>query len=131
MLVIRTAEEMARALDSPIHPELKQPLAAHWERLSEYEGYDLSELAEFAIVEPGDTLQDLSEVIEVQLGEGGVAPAFSLTPEIVEQHESWTELVFIYSDDGFGLVLFIPTAFVTDPLISELAKRHLNKLAAH
>lgn len=130
MLVIRTAGEMARSLDSPLDPELKQLLAAHQERLSEYEGYDLSELAEFVIVEPGDTLQDLSGIAELDLGEGGVEPTFSLGPEAVEQHEAWTEIVFIYSDDGFGLVLFIPTTSDIDPLILELAKRHLNELAA-
>lgn len=131
MIVIRTAEDMARALDSPIHPKLRQLLAGHWERLSQYEGYDLSELAEFAIIEPRDTLQDLSRIVEIELGEGGVAPAFSLGPEAVEQHEAWTEIVFIYSDDGFGLVLLIPTASDTDPLILELAARHLAEFAAN
>lgn len=131
MIVIRTAEEMARALDSPLDPELKQLLAANWERLSEYEGYDLCELAEFAIVQSGDTLQDLSRIVEIELGEGGAAPVFFSGPEAVEQHESYIELVFVLSDFGEGIVLLIPTASAIDPLILQLAKRNLSEFAAN
>ena len=52
MIVIRTAEEMARALDSPLEPTLKDRLQAHWDRLSEWDDYELSELAVFLIAQP-------------------------------------------------------------------------------
>jgi hypothetical protein len=58
MFVIRTAEEMARALDSPLDPELKRILAEHWARLADYD-LPLSDLAQFVIAQPGDTLGDL------------------------------------------------------------------------
>jgi hypothetical protein len=37
-----------------------------------------------------------------------------LPPEIHDEHEGWHELVFILSDDGFGLVLFIAKHPATD-----------------
>lgn len=132
MLLIRTAEELARALDSPLQHALKEVLAAHRERLSECEGYDLSELAEFAIVEPGDTLQDLASIIEVEVGEGGAAAAqFSRIPEYVEQHATVIELVFILSDTGFGLVLLISSADTIDPAIRALAMSYIGEPAAN
>jgi len=53
MIVIRTAEDMARALDSPPDAELHALLQAHEARLAEW---DLQDLAVFVIVQPGDTL---------------------------------------------------------------------------
>ena len=102
MIVIRTAEEMARALDSPLNPTLKQRLQSHWERLSEWEDYELSELAVFLIAQKGDTLENA----EAAFGEPLIRDSkFCFLPEVVEQHGGWYEVTFILSDDGFGLVL--------------------------
>ena len=104
MIVIRTAEEMARALDSPLEPTLKQRLQGHWERLSEWEGYELSELAVFLIAQPGDSL----EQVEIAFGQPLVRDSqFCFLPEIVEQHGGWIEVTFILSDSGFGLILLV------------------------
>ncbi|KRA82551.1 hypothetical protein [Altererythrobacter sp. Root672] len=116
MIVIRTAEEMDRALDSPLDPHLHQLLNGHLDRLSEYDDYELLELALFIVLQPSDTLTDLQNASPVRLvqGAGGKA-AFATLPELVRQHSDWIELVFILSDDGFGLVLFLPKGIDLDP----------------
>jgi hypothetical protein len=77
MIIIRTAEEMARALDSPLHPEMKQLLQNHWAHLSEYEGYSLEELALFIITEPTDTLADIEAACSRRLVQVGVGQQLS------------------------------------------------------
>ena len=111
MIVIRTAEEMARALDSPLDTELKPCLQDHWDRLSEWQDYELSELAVFLIVQAGDTLEQAEAIIGQTLVQDG---SFSLLPELVARRGGWIEATFILSDDGFGLVLLIEIADNTD-----------------
>lgn len=59
--------------------------------LSEYDD-DLGELAHFYVVETAEELRSLNlpEIIEVR-----------------EDHKHWTELVYVLSDDGFGLEVFV------------------------
>lgn len=116
MIVIRTAEDMARALDSPLDPELKVLLQSHWGRLSEYDGYALDDLALFIIIQPNDTLTAIDEVAPRPIIGGGAA--FAILPEIICEHARWIELVFILSDDGFGLVLLVPKDVVVDPILA-------------
>lgn len=111
MIVIRTAEEMVRALDSPLEPTLKQRLRDHWQRLSVWGDYELSELAVFLIVQSGDTL----EQAETAFGQPLVLDSrFCLLPELVEQHSGCIEVTFILSDDGFGLILLVQADHYAD-----------------
>ena len=104
VIVIRTAEEMAHALASPLEHTLKQRLHGHWERLSEWEDYELSELAVFLIAQPGDTL----EQAQATFGQPLVRDSkFCFLPELAEQQGGWIEITFILSDDGFGLILLV------------------------
>ena len=111
MIVIRTAEEMARALGSPLDPQLKHCLQTHWDRLSEWHDYELSELAVFLIVETGDTL----EQAEAAFGRPLVIDStFAILPELIDRRGGWIEVTFILSDDGFGLVLLIKVGPAAD-----------------
>ena len=63
-------------------------LTEHRARLEEYrDTYDLEDLARFVILEPGETIKTL------------------VPPEYVTEHRGFTESVYIYSDDGYGLVV--------------------------
>lgn len=105
MIVIRTAEEMARALDSPLPPAVRQRLQQHRQRLAEYDGYELSELANFIITQPANTLSELNAASPAAIFAG--TAGFIIEPECIERLPGWYELTFILSDDGFGLVVFI------------------------
>ena len=111
MITIRTADEMARALDSPLDPNLKQRLQVHWDRLSEWEDYELSELAVFLIAQPGDTLEQAETAFGQQLVRDS---KFCFLPELIDQHGGWFEVTFILSDDGFGLILLVQVDPNTD-----------------
>jgi hypothetical protein len=97
MILIRTAEAMTLAIETSPDPELRSLLTQHAERL---EGYSFEEVAEFMIVQPGDTLD------ERLVAEG----RFAFPVEIIAEHTNWFEVVWIMSDDGYGLVLLIEKA---------------------
>ncbi|MFN3456423.1 MAG: hypothetical protein ACK4Z8_02460 [Novosphingobium sp.] len=100
MLTITNSAEMARVLSTMTDTTLKRILTDRVEQLAEYDGYDLSELAHFLIVQPGDTL----DTIEAALG---FSPITSHC-EAVTNRGGWFEAVFVLSDDGFGWVLLVP-----------------------
>lgn len=112
MHLIRTAEDMARALDSPLDPELKAVLRAHTDRLEPYG--PLADLAHFLIAEPGDVLAEINIHCGFELVGGGAA-VFATSPELVTMHRGWFEAVFVLSDDGFGLVLLAQRGDGIDP----------------
>ena len=105
MQIIRTAEDFARLLATHADPDLRSLLKAQADRLTAYVDYDLSELAMFAIVEPGDDLNSIDSAIGWSLLDGDT---FSRPVEIITQVRGWYEVTFILSDDGFGLVLYVP-----------------------
>ncbi|QDK34015.1 hypothetical protein [Sphingomonas sp. IC081] len=112
MIVIRTYAALSDVSAVLEGNEVHALLEAHRERLAEYADFDLTDLAMFAIVMPGDT----SEEIEEHLGRSLIdsTGTFINPPEIIQRHTDWFELAFILSDDGFGLVLFVPIDSATD-----------------
>lgn len=72
--------------------ELQSLLAERVQALSEYDDYELGELAHFYVIETVDELKSLN-----------LPPVY----EIREDHKDWTELVYVISDDGFGLEVFV------------------------
>lgn len=105
MILIRTAKAMARALDSPLPSAVRQRLQLHQERLAQYDGYGLGELAHFVITQRTDTLKELNAASPAALF--AETAGFILEPECIEKLPGWFELTFILSDDGFGLVLLM------------------------
>ncbi|QIG53762.1 hypothetical protein G6N82_05980 [Altererythrobacter sp. BO-6] len=116
MLIIRTAEELARTLASPLECTLRERLEAQRAYLADYlHDYALEELALFVIVQPGDHLEDLNATSSVRLVRDGGTFAFEV--ETANRYDDWLELLFVISDDGFGVVLFVPLTGDIDPAI--------------
>lgn len=117
MKIITTDDQLQAFLADPPDPELAALVAAHAERLADFE---LEEIAIFAVCQPGDHVEQLEAALRrpIQDPDGN----FTFPPEIHDEHEGWHELVFILSDDGFGLVLFVAKNPATDPrLLKALA----------
>lgn len=123
MHYIRTAEAMARVLDTPLDPELRAILLDHRERLAAYEGFRFEELAEFLIVERGDPLADSEDTYGRRLVEHDM---FVMPVELAFRHKAWIEVIFILSDDGFGLVLLVEIGSHTDPSLLSACERALH-----
>lgn len=129
MLSIRNSADMDRALVSLLDPALRRLLTLRRDQLAD-DGLDLDEIVHIIVVRPGDTLAEVEAeagaAIATNLVDGKRLgdPEFEPLFEYVTRNDGWLEAVMILSDDGFGLVLFVPDTIDVDPAISLLLRRH-------
>ena len=130
MISIRDSQTMEFALSCPLDPLLKQLLLKRLDMLSEFSDFDLSELAHFVIVEPGDTLATIEAELSfspfVNFVDGARYPDPAFTPswEWLIDHGKWFELVFALSDSGFGINLLVPNRPDVNPMLLALLKAY-------
>ena len=108
---VRAWASLSRALRTPIDLRLKRLLIERRDQLGVDQ--DLSTIARFVIVQPGDSLAALESelgfsvflnpVDESQFGE----PEFSPGWEWIADHGHSFEMVFIFDDSGFAHVVFV------------------------
>jgi hypothetical protein len=89
MEILKDGAAVEQYLNTTPDPELRGLLAERVQALSDYE---LSEIVHFYVVETAD------ELVSLNLPD---------LYEIREDHEQWTELVYVLSDDGFGLQVYV------------------------
>ena len=106
MQILRDEASIAQLKDPDLRALIQQRTEA---LLHEFDDMALHELVTFVVVEPGDSLQDL----EGQLG--CTALGFAPSPELIEEHPGYFEMVFVISDDGYGIEVFIPKDSGIDP----------------
>jgi hypothetical protein len=115
MLTIYDSADMAKTLAGPIDPDLQKILLGRMDLLAEYLiDFDLSELANIIVVEPGDKI----EAIEAELGISPFANivdnirypdrAFEPSWEFCIDRGIFLDVVFALSDGGPGIVLLVP-----------------------
>ena len=109
MHVIRDPSALAHLRDS----EVRGLIDRRVQEIAEYVETDFSELVFFVVVEPGDAL----DAVDVGLGlslmsnrfddtaYGG--PDFTPSWDVLEEHAGCYELVFVLSDDGSGVTVFV------------------------
>ncbi len=132
MISIRNSADMERALGNVLDPALRLLLTQRRDQLAENTDFDLAELAHIIVACPGDTLAAVEAEAGVPIGRNVVdgsrlgEPDFTPSFEYVEQHPGgWFEAAMILSDDGFGIVLFVPDRIDVDPMLSLLMRRAL------
>lgn len=126
MRVIRQASDIA-TVESP---EIRGLIAARIAALSEEEPYDADTHGRFVVWEEGDSVGDLSQVLSfsalsnrftgVNFGEPGFTPSF----ELVEEHVSCFEMVFVLGDDGYGVIVFIPKSENADTTLLAMCRQY-------
>lgn len=126
MLIIKDQPGLKRALALPINDDLKRLL---WKRVCQLGSFGF-DLAHFIVVQPGDSLEAVSEALGFSplrnFVDGAVWPDPDFTPswETIEAHPSVYEAVFILSDDGFGHVLLIENGEGQDPQLMKLCAQY-------
>ncbi len=83
-------------------------------RIDSLNDLDAGELCNILVVDGSDTLESLSEQLTfnilcnrltgIRFDQEGFTPSF----EFIEEFPSCFEMVFVLSDDGFGVELFVP-----------------------
>jgi hypothetical protein len=129
MITLRTATAVKSTLDLLADNQLRSLLTERAEQLTTaWEGIDLSDLTHFLIIQPGDTAEDAEHELGWSLlvnpvdGARFGQPDFTPSWEWIEDHGGWFEAVFIISDDGFGVSLFIQDHPETDPALLALCR---------
>ena len=84
--------------------------------LSDFDDCNLAELVTFIVVEPGDSV----EAIDDALG----FPILNRPFELLADHADWYEMVFVLSDDGYGIEVFISKAPGVDPGLLAMCATH-------
>ncbi|WP_156874111.1 hypothetical protein [Sphingorhabdus lutea] len=99
---------------------LKHLLSLRQNQLTEWDGIDLSDLSHFLVIQPGDTAAEAEHELGWSLLQNMVdgacygQPDFTPSWEWIEAHDGWYEFVFIISDDGFGINVFVENHPDTD-----------------
>ncbi len=111
MIVVRNLQSTHQISNPDIRQLVQQ-------RINDLGGaaFDADSLGYFLVIEPGDTL----DTIDSQLGFSVLANRFSgihfsdtgFTPsfEFVEDFPFGYDMVFVHSDDGYGIEVFVPKA---------------------
>ncbi len=111
MHVIRTESDL-QALEDPDLLELIRRRIAD---TAEYVDH-FSELVFFVIVEPGDDITAVDASLGFSLlanrfdGIHFGAPGFAPSWDVLEEHTGFYELVYVLSDDGQGVTVFVTRA---------------------
>lgn len=109
MHVYRDSASIHKAHAEALGSELGDLIGRRIEELAEYEEDDLSSLIKILVLEPSDALTD----VDAELG-------FSLLDrpcDVAESHLDWYELTLVLSDDGFGVVIYVPKHPDAAPLL--------------
>lgn len=128
MQILRDSKSIEEGARLHSDPELHELLAAHVKRLNEYESYDLNEMVNFIVFEGCDTVADLDAALGFPVminrfdgcryGEPGFSPSW----EAIEEHINWFEMVYVLSDEGFGVVVFVPKH--ADPELLQMLQQY-------
>lgn len=131
MRVMRDSKSMMEGASSWIEPELRELLSGYVKRLNEYGDYDLCELANFIVFEGGDAVANLDVALGFKVmtnrfdGSRYGEPDFSPSWEVIEEHVNWFEVVYVLSDDGFGVVVFVEKS--SAPELLQMLQFYSNK----
>jgi hypothetical protein len=98
--------------------------------LSEDEPWDSDLLGPFIIMEPGDQLDALNELLGFPILTSRIdgtcfgEPDFAPSHEILEEYPGCYEIVFILSDDGYGFTVFVPKQADVSPELLAMCTRY-------
>lgn len=120
MIVITDQQQVIEIAD----PHLRQLIEQRIQGIEECCSWDADELGPLIIVEPGDTADDLKNIMGFSILEGifdaarfgdeDFAPSF----EFAETHSNHLfELVYIVSDGGYGYDIFVVNRPGIDPVL--------------
>ncbi|OAO00385.1 hypothetical protein A8B75_18775 [Sphingomonadales bacterium EhC05] len=121
MISLRSTAAIKSTIELLADNQLRALLTERFEQLTNaWESIDLSDLTHFLIIQAGDTAADAENELGWSLlvnmfdGTSYGHPDFTPSWEWIEDHGGWFEAVFILSDDGFGISLFVQDHPETD-----------------
>ena len=121
MITLRTTAAVKSTIALLADNQLRSLLTERFDQLTNaWEDIDLSDLTHFLIIQAGDTAAEAEHELGWSLLVNSVdgarfgQPDFTPSWEWIEDHGGWYEAVYILSDDGFGISLFVQDHPATD-----------------
>lgn len=133
MRTINNDAAMADALDSMADDDPVKTLLQRRTNELVGDGYTVSDLACFVIIEPGDTISTIETELNLPIVTNAIDgsrygdPAFTAGWEWILDHGGCFEMPFIMTDDGYGHVLLIPDIDGIDPALLNLCRTYADK----
>lgn len=116
MLTLRDPARVAQVSN----PAIRALLELRFRQLSVEEPYDPEVIGHFVLVEPGDSMAAVeaetgcwlvtSPFSDARYGDEDYVPCF----EVLEEHPACYEVVFVFNDGGYVIVLLVPKAVGID-----------------
>jgi len=125
VLVLRSPDEAARIAD----PEIRNLVKLRFAQVCSGETYDPDRHGYVLVVELGDTVQTIERqsgiaVLTDSFGDTHFGdPEFTPGAEVIEKHRSCYELVFIFTDDGYGIEIVVPKIDGIDPELRAMCRQ--------
>jgi hypothetical protein len=129
MILIRGADQIRRIND----PDIRRLVERRFVEVCAGEPYVPEVHGEMILAQPGDTLASLEEQGDLALASSPVDELFFPDPdfvpfcETIEEHPGCYEMVFIMSDDGYGVLIFVPDQPDIDRELLSLCRTHAVK----
>jgi hypothetical protein len=98
MIVLRDPSEVCLVTD----PDIAAIAEGRFQAMSEEEPYDPDINGPLYVVEPGDTVEQLADMVGFSVLDPDVPF------EVLEEHPTCYELVIVPGDGDFAIVLFVP-----------------------
>ncbi len=103
MQILRTAHAVQQLIASDGESEIGQLIANRMEELTD-DQTSMEELVMFVILGPSDGIEQLQEQLDMHVMTDLGSPLW----EVIEEHTTCYELVFVLSSSGYGALVFAP-----------------------
>lgn len=87
--------------------ELRRLIGRRIQELNEYTEFDNPSFFRLIVLEPTNEVAALNGALGFSL--------FERRCDVIESHEEWFELTLVLSDDGAGIIVYIPKSLSVDP----------------
>jgi hypothetical protein len=121
MILMHDTSSMQTVVTQYPDAALRSLLELRMAQLAPPDGADIGEAVQFLVFEPGDQLCQLEANIGFtplhNLVDGSFYgdPDFTPSWEWVEFHAGWIEIAYIFTDDGFGTIIYVQRADGVEP----------------
>ena len=129
MILIRGPDQVRRIDD----PDTRRLVEQRLVEICAGQPYAPEIHGEMIVAQPGDTLASLEEQGDLTLASCPVDELFFPDPdfvpfcEVIEEHPGCYEITFIFSDDGFGVLIYVPKHPAIDRELLSLCRTYAIK----
>ena len=102
--------------------ELRRLVGRRIKELIDYTDFDDPTIFRVIVLEPTNEVAALNGVLGFSL--------FERRCDVIESHEEWFELTLVLSDDGAGVIIYIPKSLSVDPSLLSYCHTQMELLSS-